>query len=218
MRCYRKILHITYKDHVNNEEVSAKIQQAIGPQEDLLTIVKRCRLQWYGQVSCSSGLAKTILQAQWNGEEDQADRGRGGKTTSGNGQARSSASVRGLWRTGKMEKTGCKIICGAPTTLVVKGLMMMMMMTLDHKLDSTIKQTYPLQSATDNRQYIRSHITVYNKTDIHYSQQKADITLDNKLDSTTKQTFIWSDITSLAIISQTYNKVCNKTDTLYDLQ
>ena len=28
---------------------------------------------------------------------------------------------------GKMEKTGCKIICGAPTTLVVKGLMMMMM-------------------------------------------------------------------------------------------
>ena len=30
---------------------------------------------------------------------------------------------------GKMEKTGCKIICGAPTTLAVKGLMMMMVMT-----------------------------------------------------------------------------------------
>ena len=29
---------------------------------------------------------------------------------------------------GKMKKTGCKIICGAPTTLSVKGLMMMMMM------------------------------------------------------------------------------------------
>ena len=27
---------------------------------------------------------------------------------------------------GKMEKTGCKIICGAPTTLAVKGLMRMM--------------------------------------------------------------------------------------------
>ena len=26
-----------------------------------------------------------------------------------------------------MEKTGCKIICGAPTTLAVKGWMMMMM-------------------------------------------------------------------------------------------
>ena len=28
---------------------------------------------------------------------------------------------------GKMKKTGCKIICDAPTTLAVKGLMMMMM-------------------------------------------------------------------------------------------
>ena len=28
---------------------------------------------------------------------------------------------------GKMEKTGCKITCGAPTPLAVKGLMMIMM-------------------------------------------------------------------------------------------
>ena len=28
---------------------------------------------------------------------------------------------------GNMEETGCKIICGAPMTLAVKGLMMMMM-------------------------------------------------------------------------------------------
>ena len=56
MRCYRKILHISYKDHVTNEEVLAKIQQAIGPHEDLLTIVKRRKLQWYGHVSRSSGL------------------------------------------------------------------------------------------------------------------------------------------------------------------
>ena len=41
MRCYRKVLHISYKDHVTNEEVRAKIQQAIGPYEDLLTIVKK---------------------------------------------------------------------------------------------------------------------------------------------------------------------------------
>ena len=30
---------------------------------------------------------------------------------------------------GKVEKSGCKIICGAPTTLAVKGQMMMVMMT-----------------------------------------------------------------------------------------
>ena len=39
MRCYRKILHISYKDYVTNEEVHAKIQQAIVPREDLLTTV-----------------------------------------------------------------------------------------------------------------------------------------------------------------------------------
>ena len=62
MRCYRKILRISYKDHVTNEEVLSKIQQAIGPHEDLLIIVKRRKLQWYGHVSRSLGLAKTILQ------------------------------------------------------------------------------------------------------------------------------------------------------------
>ena len=62
MRCYRKIQRISYKDHVTDEEVRAKVQQTIGPHEDLLTIVMRCKLQWYGHVSLSSGLAKTILQ------------------------------------------------------------------------------------------------------------------------------------------------------------
>ena len=62
MMCYCKILHISYKDHVTNEEVRAKIQQAVGPYKDLLTVVKRRKLQLYGHVSHSSGLAKTILQ------------------------------------------------------------------------------------------------------------------------------------------------------------
>ena len=42
-------------------KICAKIQQAIGTHEDLLTIIKRRKLQWYGHVSRSSGLAKTIL-------------------------------------------------------------------------------------------------------------------------------------------------------------
>ena len=37
--CYRKILRISYQDHVTNEEVRAKIQQATGPHEDLLMTV-----------------------------------------------------------------------------------------------------------------------------------------------------------------------------------
>ena len=71
MRCYRKILHISYKDNVTNEEVHAKIQKAIGPQEDLLTIIKRCKLQWYSHVSRSSGLTQTILQGTVKGGRRQ---------------------------------------------------------------------------------------------------------------------------------------------------
>ena len=67
MRCHRKMLRISYKDHVPNEEVRAKIQQAIGPHEDLLITAKRRKLQWYGHVSRSSGLAKTILQGTVKG-------------------------------------------------------------------------------------------------------------------------------------------------------
>ena len=69
IRRYRKIPHISNKDHVTNGEVRAKIQQAIGPHEDL-TIVKRRKLQWY-DVSRSSGLAKTILQGTVKGGRRQ---------------------------------------------------------------------------------------------------------------------------------------------------
>ena len=65
-RCYRKILHISRKAHVTNEEVRAKIQQAIEPHE-----VKRRKLQWCSNVSHSSGLAKTILQGTEKGGRRQ---------------------------------------------------------------------------------------------------------------------------------------------------
>ena len=39
-----------------------------------------------------------------------------------------SRSQRAVENRKKMEETGCKIICGAPTPLAVKELIMMMMM------------------------------------------------------------------------------------------
>ena len=38
--------------------------------------------------------------------------------------------LEGSGEQGKLEGTGCEIICGAPTTLEVKGMMMMMMMMM----------------------------------------------------------------------------------------
>ena len=62
MRCYRRLLNISYKDHVTNVEVRNRIQNAIGVHDDLLTMVKKRKLRRYGHISRSSGMAKTILQ------------------------------------------------------------------------------------------------------------------------------------------------------------
>ena len=68
VRCYRRLLNISYKDHVTNEEVRRKIQAAIGEYDELLTLVKKRKLRWFGHVSRSSGLAKTILQGTVKGK------------------------------------------------------------------------------------------------------------------------------------------------------
>ena len=67
MRCYRRLLNISYKDHVTNEEVRNRIQNAVGVHEDLLTMVKKRKLRWYSHISRSSGMAKTILQGTVKG-------------------------------------------------------------------------------------------------------------------------------------------------------
>ena len=67
MRCYRRLLNISFKDHVMNEEVCNRILNAIGVHDDLLTMVKKLKLRWYGHISRSSGIVKTILQATVKG-------------------------------------------------------------------------------------------------------------------------------------------------------
>ena len=48
--------------YVTNEEVRDRNQNAIGVHDDLVTMVKKRKLRWYGHISRSSGMAKTILQ------------------------------------------------------------------------------------------------------------------------------------------------------------
>ena len=71
MKCYRRLLNISYKDHVTNEEVRNRIQNAIGVHDDLLTMVKKRKLRWYGHISRSSGMAKTILQGTMKGARER---------------------------------------------------------------------------------------------------------------------------------------------------
>ena len=69
MRCYRRLLNISYKDHASNEEVRRNLQAAIREYDELLTLVKKRKLRWFGHVSRSSGLAKTILQSTVKGKK-----------------------------------------------------------------------------------------------------------------------------------------------------
>ena len=61
-RCFQRLLVISYRDHVTNEEVRNTIRRSIGPYEDLINIVRKCKLRWYGHITRSTGLAKIILQ------------------------------------------------------------------------------------------------------------------------------------------------------------
>ena len=67
MRCFYKLLGISYRDYITNGEVKARIGNTIGPYGEPLTSVKRRKLKWYGHVTLSSGLAKTILQGTVQG-------------------------------------------------------------------------------------------------------------------------------------------------------
>ena len=57
--------------HVTNDKVRAKIQQTIGPHEDLLTIAKRRIPYCSGMVMSPVLLAKTFLQGTVKGERRQ---------------------------------------------------------------------------------------------------------------------------------------------------
>ena len=59
---YRKIFGISFRDRITNEDVRNRVRSAIGPHDDLLSIVKTRKLRWYGHVTRATGLANTIMQ------------------------------------------------------------------------------------------------------------------------------------------------------------
>ena len=122
MRCYRRILRTSYKDHVTNEEVRAKIQQALGPREGLVNVVQRRKLKCYGHVSHSSGLSKTILQGTAEGGRDKADRKEVGRQHQGMDRPGVNQVQEGGGEQRKMEEIGCEVISLVPQRpLLVKG-------------------------------------------------------------------------------------------------
>ena len=87
---------------------------------DLLTIVKTRKPQWYGHVSRSSVLAKTTVQGTVKAvrtQGKQRKRWEDIREWTGLEFAKYQRAVENR----KIEKTGCEVTCGAPTTLAAKG-------------------------------------------------------------------------------------------------
>ena len=62
MRCFRKIFGISLRDGITNKDVRNRVRAAIGPHDDLLSIVKTRKLRWFGHITRATGLAMTIMQ------------------------------------------------------------------------------------------------------------------------------------------------------------
>ena len=107
-------------------KTTAKIQQPIGKHEAFLTIVKRRKLKWYGHVSRQNHLAKHSEKGKKTRQTEEEV----GKQHQGMDRPGVRQGPEGSGEQRKMEETGCEIICGSPTTLAVKGLVMMMMAQL----------------------------------------------------------------------------------------
>ena len=121
--------YYTYKDRVTNEKVCTKTQQATGPHEDLLTIVKRRKLKWYGPVYVRPGQNHLARHSEREKKARQTEV-EVGRQHQGMDKPGVCQVSEGREEQGKMEETGCEIICGTPTTLVLKGLIVMMMMMM----------------------------------------------------------------------------------------
>ena len=72
-----------------------------GRHENLLTTVKRRKLQWYGHISRSSGLAEAILQGTVKGSRIQSRQRKRWEDNIREWTGLEFAESKGQWRTGK---------------------------------------------------------------------------------------------------------------------
>ena len=122
VRCYRKLLRISYKDHVTNEEDRAKI--SAGNRTTRRSPDHRKETQTAVVWSCfpfirsgQNHLAKhSESRKKTRQTEEEVGRQHQGTDRPGVRQV-----PEGSREQGKMEDTGSEIICGAPRTLDPRG-------------------------------------------------------------------------------------------------
>ena len=70
MKCYRRIMNISWKDKKTNEYVREKVKEALGQRDipGLVEIIKTRKLKYFGhQMRKEHSLAATVTQGKVNG-------------------------------------------------------------------------------------------------------------------------------------------------------
>ena len=72
-KCYRRILRIPYTEQKTNEEVKNRIELEVGKIVNLLEVIRKRKLQWFGHMVRQSGdsLGKTILEGMVDGKRSR---------------------------------------------------------------------------------------------------------------------------------------------------
>ena len=80
MRCYRRLLNISYKDHVTNEGARNRIQNANGKETETQMAWPHLKILWHGEDNSAGGSERS------KNNRKTEDGRRDGKITSNNGQ------------------------------------------------------------------------------------------------------------------------------------
>lgn len=67
-KSYRRMLHISYREHRTNDYVRQLVTTLAGEQEPVISAVKRRKMAWYGHVTRHTSLSNTILQGTVEGK------------------------------------------------------------------------------------------------------------------------------------------------------
>ena len=110
MKFFRRILKMSYRDHITNISVMQAITEAAGPQELLLATVKRRKLQWFGHTTRHNTLAKELLQGT---VKDSRKQGRPHKNVHGQHSRVEGSRAKGIMRCCSQPSQMEKDLCGS---------------------------------------------------------------------------------------------------------
>ena len=76
MRCYRKVLNISWQDKIRNDEVLARISRVSSPARNIISRIKDAQLSWFGHVDGQqqTSQANHARNGQWKEQERQTQK------------------------------------------------------------------------------------------------------------------------------------------------